>query len=105
MEQAQALAAQAEAAAASATPRLPPLLEAVELAEAADGLPVDEQLLAALREAVAAGQAWEAAAKQCVLPARLLCCSLVPVRACCLWNKGCLLFCDYRAHLPLLSFR
>jgi hypothetical protein len=54
-------------AAASAAPQPPPLSQAEELAEEADGLPVDGQLLDALREAVAAGQAWEAAAKQCVL--------------------------------------
>lgn len=54
-------------AAADTVPPQPPLSQAEELADEADGLPVDAQLLAALREVVAAGQAWEAAAKQCVL--------------------------------------
>ena len=62
--QAQALAAEAEEA-ASAGPRQPPLAEAEELAEEAEGLPVDARLLEALQAAIAAGQEWEAAAQQC----------------------------------------
>lgn len=45
----------------------PPLSEAEDLAEEAEGLPVDAPLLGGLQAAIAAGQEWEASTQQCVL--------------------------------------